>query len=188
MIWDVSDILKYLRLSIGSFSCPCNPGYTSFVAGVCDLLVTWKWWSFGAVADSNLLSSDHLIDNQCREVLTEWFTFTLISLHFHTFNNLTGGLFWLWRVWLLLKQRRVILWISYHGDRLSSLVLIFFKLSIIIFIIIIMITSAQTSLAGLLHHLPSSAQSVILATMIGPPILVGADAHPSGFKIVIHIF
>jgi len=33
---------------------------------------------------------------------------------------------------------------------------------------------AQTSLGGARHHLPSSAQSVTLATMTGPPIRVAA--------------
>ena len=47
---------------------------------------------------------------------------------------------------------------------------------IIIITIIIIIISAQTSLGGARHHLPSSAQSVTLATMTGPPIRVGADA------------
>ena len=47
---------------------------------------------------------------------------------------------------------------------------------IIITTIIIIIISAQTSLGGARHHLPSSAQSVTLATMTGPPIRVGADA------------
>ena len=47
---------------------------------------------------------------------------------------------------------------------------------IITTIIIIIIISAQTSLDGARHHLPSSAQSVTLATMTGPPIRVGADA------------
>ena len=55
----------------------------------------------------------------------------------------------------------------------------YFLLLIIIIIIttiIIIIISAQTSLGGARHHLPSSAQSVTLATMTGPPIRVGADA------------
>ena len=49
-------------------------------------------------------------------------------------------------------------------------------LIIIITTIIIIIISAQTSLDGARHHLPSSAQSVTLATMTGPPFRVGADA------------
>ena len=56
------------------------------------------------------------------------------------------------------------------------LLLIIIIISIIITTIIIIIISAQTSLGGARHHLPSSAQSVTLATMTGPPIRVGADA------------
>ena len=53
--WEVSDKLKCILLSIGSFSCPCNTGYTSFLAGVkwpyCNNLtkrvsdLTIIWWS-----------------------------------------------------------------------------------------------------------------------------------------------
>ena len=43
-------------------------------------------------------------------------------------------------------------------------------------IVIIIITSAQTSLAGALRRLPSSARSAMPATMTGPPILVAPNA------------